>query len=239
MAAPSPEIAQQLIGFMSNDEWAALLADLNRRVETMEALPEGETRQEVFALLDSIDAVHREALRRLVRLFKDGVLEKVVSDPAIHTLMELYDLLPQDKPPKAHQPAFATIPIRAVPATPPSAAPRFPHWVPAPVEADQSRSGEINGPLAIDGEMLLLARRDSNWFAVDAACPVDGADLSGASLSGFTLSCPAHTGCHYDIRAGKRIGGGPDLGCHPVKTDERGRVLVGLDMDFQPALPSF
>lgn len=241
MATHSQDVSQQLIGFLSNEEWAALLADLNRRIESMEALADGQTRQEVFALLDSIDAVHREALHRLVRLFKDGVLEKVVSDPAIHTLMELYDLLPQDQPSAAQQPAFATIPIRAVPAMPPDAAPRFPHWVPVPVpvDAEAMPATEVHAPVAVDGEMLLLARRDSRWYAVDAACPVDGADMSAARLNGFTLSCPNHAGCHYDIRTGARIGGGPELGCHPVKVDERGRVLVGLDMDFQPALPSF
>ena len=92
--APDPEIAQALVGFMSNDDWDLLLADVNRRIESMEELPAGDVKLQVFELLQGVDAIHREALRRLVRLFKEGVLEKVVSDPAIHTLMELYDLLP-------------------------------------------------------------------------------------------------------------------------------------------------
>ena len=93
-AAGAADIRQALIGFLSNEAWEALLASLNQRIEQMENLPEVDTRRKVFALLDDIDAVHREALHRLVRLFKEGVLEKVVTDPAIHTLMELYDLLP-------------------------------------------------------------------------------------------------------------------------------------------------
>jgi nitrite reductase/ring-hydroxylating ferredoxin subunit len=229
---------QPLIGFLSNDAWEALLADLNERIERMEALPDGETKQQVFALLNGIDAMHREALFRLVRLFKAGVLEKVVSDPAIHTLMELYDLLPESAaaaPPKA---AYPTIPIRALRAPPPSPL-RYPHWVPVLAQDDEMPSSALRDDITLDGLPLLLARRDEQWFALGSSCPVDGSPLQGASLSGYTLSCPNHAGCHYDIRTGARIGGGVGLACHAVKVDARGRLLVGLDMDFKPSLPSF
>lgn len=219
---------------MPNDEWDALLAELNARIERLEALPDVQTRQQVFELLNGIDALHREALRRLVRLFKDGVLEQVVSDPAIHTLMELYDLLPASAAPKAK---FPTIPIRAVAAPPP---PRYPHWMPVLAHADELAAGALHDDLAVDGTALLLIRRgDAEWYALDATCPVDGAPLRRATLSGFTLSCPQHAGCHYDIRSGARVGGGPALACHPVRVENDGRVLVGIGMDFTPSLPSF
>ena len=236
-----PEVDQPLVGFLSNDAWDALLADVNERVERMEALADGQTKQQVFALLNSIDALHREALHRLVRLFKEGVLEKVVSDPAIHTLMELYDLLPAGEADTAAppRPAFPTIPIRSVASTPPPSPLRYPHWVPALAQADDLPDGSLRDDLALDGLPLLLARRDAQWFAVDAVCPVDGAPLQGARWSGFTLSCPRHAGCHYDIRNGARVGGGPALACHPVQLDAQGRVMVGLDMAFTPSMPSF
>ena len=234
---------QPLIGFLSNDEWQALLADVNERIERMEALPDGQTRQQLFALLNAVDAMHREALHRLVRLFKEGVLEKVVSDPAIHTLMELYDLLPPDAAEHSAdaptKPVFPTIPIRSIASAPAPAPLRYPHWVPALARADDLGDGAARDDLALDGLPLLLARRGTQWFALDAACPVDGATLQGAHWSGFTLSCPQHAGCHYDIRNGARVGGGPSLNCHPVQIDAQGRVMVGLDMDFTPALPSF
>jgi nitrite reductase/ring-hydroxylating ferredoxin subunit len=241
MAEPADiaaEAEQPLLGYLSNDDWQALLADLNERVERMEALPQGDIRQQVFALLNSIDAVHREALHRLVRLFKEGVLEKVVTDPAIHTLMELYDLLPEQAtaPPP---PAFATIPIRPVAASPSAAVQRIAHWVPAPLSSEASTGAELFDDLVIDGLPLLLARRDQRWYALAAACPVDGAPLHGANLGGFTLSCPNHGGCHYDVRNGQRLGGGAPLRCFPVKADPQGRVLVGLGMDFTPEMPSF
>jgi len=232
---------QRLLGFMSNDEWDALLADVNERIAQMEALPDGPTKRKVFELLNGVDALHREGLTRLVRLFKEGVLEQVVTDPAIHTLMELYDMLPMSAAPQPTpaKPVFPTIPIRAVRAPPPPAPLRYPHWVPILAHCDELDSGGLRDDLVIDGQPLLLARRDDAWYALDAACPVDGASLRGASLSGYTLSCPRHAGCHYDVRSGTRVGGGLGVVCHPVKVDEQGRVLVGLDMDFTPSLPSF
>ena len=230
---------QQLLGFLSNDAWEALLADLNERIERMEALPDGEAKQQVFALLNGIDTMHREALHRLVRLFKEGVLEKVVTDPPIHTLMELYDLLPEPPVPAPTKPAFPIIPIRALRAAPPPAPLRYPHWVPVLAKGDDLPSGALRDDISLDGQALLLARRNDQWFALDASCPVDGASLQGASWSGYTLTCPNHAGCHYDIRNGARVGGGLGLECHPVKTDEQGRVLVGLEMDFKPSLPGF
>ena len=235
---------QPLLGFLSNDEWDSLLAEVNALVQQMEALPAGETKASVFRLLDGIDAIHREALHRLVRLFKEGVFEKVVSDPAIHTLMELYDLLPPEAGAQpvaeavADKPRFPTIPIRAVRSTPTEPL-RYPHWVPVLAQRDDLASGAVAGEIVADGVALMLARREERLFAFDAQCPVDGAPLRGALLNAYTLSCPHHTGCHYDVRTGARIGGGDALVCRPVKIDERGRVMVGFDMDFKPDVPSF
>jgi nitrite reductase/ring-hydroxylating ferredoxin subunit len=231
-ALTPPPDAQRLVGFLSNEEWDALLADVNARIEAIEAWPDANARDHVLALLNGVDAIHREGLRRLVRLFKDGVLEQVVTDPAIRTLMELYDLLPQGEQVK---PAFRTIPIRAARPTPT----RYPHWVPVLAKADELAPGDLRDDLVVDGEPLLIARRDDEWFALDGRCPIDDAPLQGARVSGYTLTCPNHAGCHYDLRTGSRMGGGTSIACHPVRIDEKDRVLVGLDMDFTPSLPSF
>jgi len=228
--------APPLPGYRSNEDWDALLAELNARIERIEHWPDADTKRQVFELLNGIDAVHREALHRLVRLFKQGVLEQVVTDPAIHTLMELYDLLPPSAAP-APAPKFPTIPIRAVPVAAPPAPARYPRWVPA-LCADTLPSGATRD-VVVDGVPLVLARRDGAWYALAGACPLDGAALSGASFSGYTLSCPIHAGCHYDVRNGARVGGGAPLACYPVRVDGDGRVLVGFEMDFKPSLPSF
>jgi len=181
-----------------------------------------------------------------VRLFKDGVLDKVVTDPAIHTLMELYDLLPESASQPQAEPAiaegavsksrFTTIPIRAVSASPPPP-PRFPHWLPVLGQLAELPAGTAR-ELPADGEPILLCRRGDELFALDSRCARDGASLRGASLSGYTLTCPQHAGCHYDVRQGAPVGGGHGVECYPVRVDDDGRVLIGLDMDFAPRLPA-
>jgi len=241
MAEPLPRDGDQaLVGFMSNEDWDALLVEVNGLVEQMEDLPEDGTRTQVFRLLDGIDAIHREALRRLVRLFKDGVLEKVVTDPAIHTLMELYDLLPAvegaEEPAPVAPSRFQTIPIHAV-SSAQSTPRRYPHWLPVfPRFADLP--SDIPHQVSVEEDLVLLCRRGDELFAVGASCARDGASMAGATLSGYTLTCPAHPGCHYDVRQGTPVGGGDTIACYPVRTDEDGRVLVGMDMDFNPHLPA-
>ena len=238
-----PESSQALVGFMGNDEWDGLLAQVNESIQKMDELPDGELKTAVFGLLDGIDAIHREALRRLVRLFKEGVLEKVISDPAINTLMELYDLLPEPSEAPVASSAtpvkikFPTIPIKAV-SSAPARKPRYPHWLPVLQRVDDLRSGEVR-QVAVEDGSVLLCRRDDRFFAIESLCARDGSSMRGATLSGFTLTCPNHPGCHYDVRQGTRVGGTEVIACYTLKVSEDGRLLIGLDMDFTPDLPSF
>src|SRR6516164_4412962 len=94
MTSPSQNSAQPLIGYRTNEEWDDLLGQIATMIEDLERLEEPDIRGRVFSVLQAIDALHREALHRLVRLFKEGVLEQVATDPAIRTLLEMYDLLP-------------------------------------------------------------------------------------------------------------------------------------------------
>lgn len=237
---------QPLVGFMTNEEWQELLSHVNGLIQEMERLPFPEAKERVFELLAGVDAIHREALRRLVRLFKEGVLEKVVSDPAIHTLMELYDLLPPHQPAGDDQlaatpkPRFPNIPIRVVPATGLGAPPRpkYPRWLPVLKNLDELPSGRVKD-FELDAHKLLLCRVGEEFFALESLCAQDGSTLTGATLSSYTLSCPNHSGCLYDIRQGARIAGSERLACYPVKREPDGRVLVGLDVPFEPRLPSF
>lgn len=241
--ADTPEAPQQLVGFMNNDEWQELITYVDSLVAEMEKLPFPDVREKVFELLAGIDAIHREALYRLVRLFKEGVLEQVVTDPPIRTLMELYDLAPpapQDE--VAQQPGrkmnFPDIPVSVVYDAAPRKESTYPHWVPAACNRDDLDSGCVIEAVADDHAVLLCKVRD-RLFAVAARCAIDDSSLGGATVSGYTLSCPNHGGCHYDIRQGSRIAGGKSIACFPVKTDDQGRVMVGLGMKFNPDLPTF
>lgn len=243
--SPHDEEPQSLIGFVGNEEWDSLLADVSARLEALEQLPDSEFKTQVFEVLQGIDAIHRESLHRLVRLFKEGVLEKVVTDPAIHSLMELYDLLPvagMDPPAGGKKNTSKDIPIRVLTDQPmaPAATPAsvIPHWVPALVDRHELAEGACVAR-SLDGEELLLCRVDDELFAVDARCAQDGASLAQATLVRYNLVCPQHPGCYYDIRHGKRMGSDGVLHCHPVRVADDGRVLVGFGIAFEPNLPSF
>ncbi len=236
------EPPQPLLGFLSNDDWDVLLAHVNDLIQQMENLPAGDIRDRIFELLNSIDTIHREALHRLVRLFAEGVLEKVVSDPAIHTLMELYDLLPpetdvQEAEGLKRKSVFPTIPIKPVRMNPPTPV-RYPHWVPVPKSESELVPGAVK-EVEVEGRAIVLCRRGDQIFALESRCARDGASLGQATLSGYTLNCSNHAGCYYDIRQGSPLGGGEKIACYPVKLDADGRLLIGLDMDFIPNLPSF
>jgi len=242
-----PENPQALVGFMSNDEWDELLSYVNELITEMEELPLPEVKDKVFELLAGIDTIHREGLWRLVRLFKEGVLEQVVTDPAIHTLMELYDLLPAEPESDTEQIAdkpkvnFPNIPIKVMPMEKeqaPKKATLFPHWVPALKDKEDLLPGALRA-VEVDEQSILLCRVENEFFALANQCAQDGASLEQSKLSSYTLSCCNHPGCLYDIRQGTRIAGSGEIDCFPVEVTEGGSVMVGIGMDFIPNLPTF
>ncbi len=238
---PPADPPQQLTGFMTNAEWTELLGQADAHLLQMEELPYPNVKEQVFALLGTIDTIHREALRRLVRLFKEGVLEKVVTDPAIHTLMELYDLLPPEAKPVDAQRAkviFTSTRSKASAAVHEKPKPKYPHWVPvAPSVADVSGGAVIE--CQAGEHIVVVCCAGDDLFALDARCLQDGASLAGGKLTKFNLTCPQHSGCYYDIRDGSRIAGTGRLECFSVKQNEVGRILVGIDMEFIPRRPAF
>jgi len=232
---------QPLLGFRSNEEWSDLLAEVDGLIQDIETLSDPEIRGRVLTLLQGVDAIHREALTRLVRLFKKGVLEKVITDPAIRTLMELYDLVPQRSgcgevpdfisgfPAPGGESKTDGISQRRIADRVP-----VPHWVPVPIPIDNGAAIAA----VIDARALLFCRVGDEVFVLANACAHDGKAMDGARLNGFTLICPRHSGCYYDIRCGLRIGAEGTIECFSVRVDAGGRVLVGFDMPFVARLPA-
>lgn len=82
-------------------EFSHLLAWVGQGVERMEQIADDRTRDEVFALLDGIDTVHRYALGRLMArlttLGGTGLAAQIAQDPLVQTLLEMYDLTAVDE----------------------------------------------------------------------------------------------------------------------------------------------
>lgn len=95
------EMVQQSTADDPETEFAHLLDWVGQGVERMEQIPDDRTRDEVFALLDGIDTVHRYALGRLLErltaLGGAGLAAQIAQDPLVRTLLKMYDLTGADE----------------------------------------------------------------------------------------------------------------------------------------------
>jgi len=82
-------------------EFQHLLDWLGTGLERMEEIEDEKTREEVFALLEGIDVLHRQALGRLLELLgslgDQQLIGRVSQDPIVRTLLEMYDLPEADE----------------------------------------------------------------------------------------------------------------------------------------------
>src|SRR5215471_16803776 len=241
---------QPLIGYRTNEEWQDLVAQVATMIENLEKLEDPQLRQRVFGALQAIDAVHREALHRLVRLFKEGALEQVVTDPAIHTLMGMYDLLPASQT-RAFAYDFLTPEERAAgPRVKEKHAPSlqsqaadaanaadYPHWTPV---LPPMRLADGDATIAtIEDDTVIVARVDGTYYCVDASCPEHGSVMHGGVLRHVSWICPLGPGCIYDVRNGARLGGGNSIAIHPVRLTQVGGLQIGFGIPHEPNLPAF
>ena len=58
-----------LADYRSNEEWQDLVAQTGSLLAALDNIKDEDAKAQVFAALEGIDSVHREALHRLVKLF--------------------------------------------------------------------------------------------------------------------------------------------------------------------------
>ncbi len=77
-------------------EFRHLLDWVGQGVEAMEQIEDEQIREQVFALLQGMDIVHRQGIGRLLELIRSAggqlALDGIAADPIVHTLLDLYDL---------------------------------------------------------------------------------------------------------------------------------------------------
>jgi nitrite reductase/ring-hydroxylating ferredoxin subunit/Fe-S cluster biogenesis protein NfuA len=82
-------------------EFQHLLEWLGTGLERMEEIQDEKTREEVFALLEGIDVLHRQGLGRILDLIANlggpQAVERISQDPIVRTLLEMYDLPEADE----------------------------------------------------------------------------------------------------------------------------------------------
>lgn len=92
VSSPTPELPH---------EFQHLLEWIGTGVERMEEIENEKTREEVFALLEGIDILHRQGLGRIFDLIGSlggpAAVEQISQDPIVCTLLEMYDLPEADE----------------------------------------------------------------------------------------------------------------------------------------------
>ncbi len=82
-------------------DFQELLERVGASVARLEEWEDERRRDEVFALLDGVDSLHRQALGRLLEavgnLGGQRLLERVAEDPMVRALLEMYDLPEPDE----------------------------------------------------------------------------------------------------------------------------------------------
>jgi toluene monooxygenase system ferredoxin subunit len=223
----------------------ATLDLVSERIATLldlfEAHPDSEVRENVFELLQQIDALHRAALKRILSVAAedDPGLQRLTQDPIIDMVLSLYDLVPEStlescarvrgplpapdtrQQPKTGQ-SSSFIPLALVQGSAPLRPPRFERAM----NADDLREGSMCG-LDLSGERVLLCRVAGEVYAFRNRCPGSVLPLDLGRLDASTIICPWHE-CRFDARTGMRLDGGDGrLEVLPASTAS-GQIQIAL-----------
>ncbi len=228
-------------------------------LDLLDELPDDATREAMFGLLEAIDTLHRDALGRMLAVVQGlagpSALEGLTGDPVVRSLLELYDLLPQEKgqdvaaqvdaaplfadpvvvdrvpEPELAAPAQPEFAGRAQPERKVQAAAgdrrplRRPRWVTV-AQVEQLREGQLR-TVRPEGTALLLIRLSGEFYAYADGCPPESMlTLQLSVVEGVEIVCPWH-GCRYDGRTGRRTDGEGRLAVFPVAV-QGGEVRIAL-----------
>lgn len=91
-----PVIQPGEVAYEPPEEFERLLEWIGTGVANLETIEDEELREQIFALLQGIDMLHRHGLNRMLRLMTTlggrGLTERVIQDAVVKTILDLYDL---------------------------------------------------------------------------------------------------------------------------------------------------
>ena len=196
---------------VSEAEFAAIGRRLDELVQEFETMPFPQVREAVFELLQTVDALHRAGLGRLLGTLEheDGgaAVARAAEDPVVRMLLTLYYFLPGDAPFEVEPapPPANFIPLAQI-GRRPAAANQPPAFI-AIARVEDVPPGTLH-EVAADGIRALIANVDGDIYAVGAVCPGSMAPLGLGAYTPPVLVCPWHNEA-FDIRTGKRADGEP------------------------------
>lgn len=200
---------------------------------------EPEVAVAVAELIEGLERIHAEGLRRLVKRLPGDAerLGATLRDPAISRLFEMYDLkvsVADDEAARAGRgsptgdvsvvPAERLVQLRrrAVGAGEASETPGVEALArPTRLAEVPLESVDEDGVAGLDagGVPLLVVRRGGHVYAYRNRCPGTPFPLHEADLDGDVLVCPWH-GCRFELASGRRTEGeGGPLEIFPLEVD--------------------
>lgn len=205
---------------LPHEEVERLAERLDEVLDFLARRAEPELAVAVVQLVEGIERLHAEGLRRLVELLGEdpGRLRRAMADPVIGDLFALYDLAVID--PSAEVDPGGVSPtgdVSVVPearlvqlerrlsrraggsSSPAGAPPRV-----AEVALADLPEGSLHGSLV--GELpLLIVHVEDGIAAFRNVCPGSPLPLHQGRLDARTLTCPWH-GCRFDALTGEPLG---------------------------------
>jgi nitrite reductase (NADH) small subunit len=229
---------------LTEQEFQAAALHLDALVQEFEVLPYPAVQERVFDLLQTVDTIHRAALRQLIDFLRDhgqsDLVERAAEDPIIGTLLLLYDLVPAEEltqlvaMPQRTAPGLDIIPLIQVSHAPKRAL-RRPIFKPV-ARLEDVPIGTMKA-FDVDSVRILLANVAGEVYAVHNTCPGSAAPLDLGSFSPPIVVCPWHNEA-YDIRTGKRVDGtsGPSLAVLPIAIVD-GSIQLAINAVADTAVP--
>lgn len=224
---------------LSDAEYERLTHRVQELIERTEQLPYPKIRDLIFELLRGLDALHREALARMLRRVEEEapeLAERLPEDRVVRTLLALYNFGPgaDEIPEPSEEPDgfVAKDQVGIMDGDTSDTADNEitrPVWIPGGQRAELD-SGALS-PKSFEGQSVLLCRVDDEMYALENVCPGSALTLQQGHLEGHTLVCPWH-GCRYDVRTGERQDEpeAPAVQTFPVRIGDDGQFSVGFNV---------
>ena len=208
--------------FLSDTDYEQLASQTEDLVAQVDDLPYPKVKDDVHALLQNFDMLHREAL---TRLFKEVVINhpdlhtKMQGDKAINLLFSLYDLFYSDiqNAPPSHEDLMGR-----------NGDDKYPRWI--PVGNANSLKENAAYKYAEEGEDILICKSQGQVYAVKNCCGNTTLPLEGAAIEQGYLICPWH-GCAFRLSDGvMETNPIQKIKKYPVTISDDGEIRLGLSM---------
>lgn len=234
---------------LTDSEYERLTRRVQELIEQVEHLPYPKIKDLVFELLRGLDALHREALARMLHRVEEEapeLAETLPEDRVVRTLLALYNFGPgADEIPEPSDAPDGFVASDEVgimedeaieddPLDEPKNEITRPVWIPGGRRSDLE-PGTLTSE-AFEGVSVVLCRVEDDIYALENVCPGSALTLQQGHLEGHTLICPWH-GCRYDIRTGDRQDepDEPAVTTFPVKIGDEGQFTVGFNVKHEGA----